>query len=197
MIKKDIVYSSPTTYKNLKDEKQNEERSIDDIFMAADKAMAAQNNDIVFKSKKKKKHPLLRVVLVTLFGLIVFVVGLCFFILHSIKSTYPSVKANFLTQIECARDQLIAIDDTDLTIDQYYQKKILLLFSPEDFENAINNMEDLHNISKIFKVNEDCDLTLVPKDKVDEYQKLMEEYKQAIDNAEPTASSTEEQTISE
>ena len=193
MIKKDIAYSNsyiePKREKFQENCNENHHMSVDDIFADADRMIYEQNQSLLNQNpkKKKRKRPLLRLLLTMCFVLLLIVGVFVGAGIYSIKTVYPQVKAEFITQMESIQNQLTSMDDSLLTTDQYYQKQILMLFSMEDIEGVINNIEDIQNFAVLFDDDTTNDLSFVPQEKIEEYQQIIEEYQQAKQEEAATA----------
>lgn len=208
MIKKDVINETSIEEQKSIEQKDN----VDDIFAEADRVIAAQNKKttLAFKEKPKKPHRVRKFIISFLLITIAAIVILGLFVVDSMKAYFPTMKMNFLTQMTDVQAQLKDLDDSELTIEQYYQKRILLLFTAEDIDNAIDSLTDIDSFTKLLELNEKHDMSLLPPDKVEEYNKLIEEYEQAMKNpdshkipkpedttADTTTENTEESTDSE
>ena len=180
MIKKDISYLD-IRYQTDEREKVST-NSVDDIFANADSMMEEQKrlSSMNLKNKKKnKKHRFLRFLISSLIIFLMLVGILVALCIHSVRTMYPQIKANVLEQISLVREELMSFDDSELTVDQYYQKQLLLLFTGEDFEAAIEEFEDIDGLLELLMSGGTLDLSIVSEEKVDEYKKLIEEYEKA------------------
>lgn len=182
MIQKDIGSKGATSSELFAEGAQDAPMSIDDIFAAADQEMANQINASKkhFRVKKKRQHPIRNAIITVLLGIVVFVVGIAILGAQIAKREYPQMKENFLIQVGTIQEQLRSTDDEELTVDEYYQKQLLLLLTKEDLENAINSLEDMADISQILALSESANLTLIPEEKIDEYNRIQAEYQAAI-----------------
>ena len=183
MIQKDIVLEekNETQHLQCKSESTTDVDEIDAIFAIADQQIADHKNKTSRQKekKKKKKHPILRCILVFVLTIVLVVVLSIYAVVDSVKKTYPVIKQELLQQISTMQEDLMKVDDSTLSVDEYYQKKILLLFSADEIEAALEGAEDLKNLQKILDAVSDVDLTLLPEEKVKEYEKLIAEYELA------------------
>ena len=166
MIKKDVSYQE-LNYQLNKDRVASTS-TIDDIFANADSMMAEQKHlsSMNFKDKKKsKKHRFLKFLISSLIIFLMLVGILVALCIHSVRTMYPQIKANVLEQISLVREELMSFDDSELTVDQYYQKQLLLLFTGEDFESAIEEFEDIDGLLELLMSGGKLDLSLVSEEK--------------------------------
>jgi hypothetical protein len=193
MITKDIARdNTAATPPPTQDTLSQPINEIDAIFSQADNEMMQKKKSLEVNTQKKKhrKHPILRTVFSFIAIALIVACFLGWLTVKQIKEAYPQIKADLLTKVEEKQEELRAIDDNTLTKKDYYQKQILLLFTVEDLENTINDIEDIRNFSKLFHSDGKIDISLVPEDKVDEYYRLMDEYKKAVQESESSAEST-------
>lgn len=183
MITKDIVLAEKNVQSKIaKSESIDGERShrdeIDDIFESADIAMQKKTSKIKI-NKKKKKRPFL-------FGILKFllitavVIGLLVFI--GIKYTqmmYPEIKQAFITEYIYIQEELRELDDATLSEEEYYQKQILLLVTPEELDSAIDSVFDINQLKNIFNEGGTFDTSLIPQEKIDRYYELVDAYNNA------------------
>lgn len=177
--------------KNCVDSKQfdihYEDGSVDAIFADADRQMADQNKQAVMlpkNEKKKKRHPILKFIISTLIMLIVAFGALGYLMTRAVKESLPQIKEDLMTQIVEVQDQIKSLDDDELTIDEYYQKQIILLLSPEDIQSAIDDIGNVKDLAKLFGSDGEIDVSVIPEEKIEEYNKLIEEYQKAIEENE-------------
>lgn len=182
MIKKDVVFDGANEQKEeIVENFVSPSSEVDAIFAMADKKMIDQKSKLLKQKdkKKRKKHPILRFVITSILILVVcFGLFIYSFVGH-VKESYPAMKQDFLQQVELLQSNLKKVDDSTLTLEEYYQKKMWLLFTTDEIEDAIENVEDLRNLQKLFDMNGSVDLTLFPEEKMEEYEKLLKEYELA------------------
>ena len=181
MIKKDIAYETQPSGRDP----ESIDREVDDIFAAADLEMNNQNKASViqFKEKKKSKHPILRFFLPYIVVVVVVIVALIYVAISSFNSMYVGIQQGLLSQVADIREQLLELDDDSLTIDQYYQKQIMLLLSEEDLKNAFDDIGSVEVLSQLLKSDGTIDINFIPEDKIEKYNQLIEEYQQALEDA--------------
>jgi hypothetical protein len=200
MIKKDIDpnYFPKIPTQNYSTSATTED-SVDSIFREADLVMDKQSGGRRLRacSEKRRCNPFsggLTSFLIILAG-VIFV--LCSLGNYFINEMYPSMVDSVVTQFHDAREHLVSIDDEDLTLEEYYQKQILLLVTDEDVVNAFDDALTLETFVAILIGGEDVVLDLVPADKIDEYNEIIEEYRQVVEAANESTILTESQTVSE
>ena len=156
---------------------------VDSIFEEADKLMFEKQQSLVgvVKDKKKRKHGFLKMLLGILLIAIVTIVTISYLFIQEAKEKYPSMKENFLSQINIAYNELLSIDDDELTDEQRYQKQLLMLMTPEEIEIAINDLEDVEVLLNIIFGNIDLTMEILPEGKREEYEQLVQEYKEYLD----------------
>jgi hypothetical protein len=113
-----------------------------------------------------------------------------------IKRMIQEAKDIISIQFENSREELMSMDDSELTVDEYYQKQLLLLLTPETIQEGIDNVPVTEIIAAVLK-GKNIDLDLVPEDKKEEYERIMEEYEKAkaeeLEQKETTESATKTQ----
>lgn len=191
MIKKDVVYGDETAISddihNQLNQNQEQEAetvdSIDDIFANADRIMCEQNQSLNFTPKrpKKRKHSVLKTVLGGILILVLLLVGSVFAVIQFAKQEYPRLKETFLIHVEEFQEQLHDIDDSQLNVDEYYLKRALLLFTVEEIDLMIQNVEEIDEFPAIILRLDKDSLELIPPEKREAYQRLMEEYHEALE----------------
>jgi hypothetical protein len=199
MIQKDIVHGAQSETNNFQPTPANSEPSVDDIFAAADKKIDQQNRSMLAttKTKNKRRHAILRFVLSSVIILIIIIGAIVGIVSYKLKQAYPSMKSNLLSQIESIQTELRETDDSTLTVDQYYQKRLLLLFSVDEIDAAINNLWDMNNFINVLENPDVDDDSFIPQNKLQEYEQLVEEYhkaKQAEAESQVVTNTTETST---
>lgn len=215
MITRDIVYH-PTKMKTSKshqlnissddqtlekDRKQNpiEEsdqnistmNDIDKIFYESDAIVMRKQNELnkLKKKKQKKKMKWWKKTLICFSIIFVIFVsavgGLLYYISHVV---YPEIKISFLKQYETMQQNVSQMDDNTLTLEQQYQKKLILVFDVNDINEMIDKIEDIKALEKLINLNENADLSLLPENKKEEFNAIYQEY---IELKEQTQQSTE------
>jgi hypothetical protein len=157
---------------------------VNDIFAAADAQMSDYNKSCYKSKKKRKQRRKFRILLLVLVILAAIVSGVIFGgikIQNEIRQSYEEIKFSFLYQYALLQEEYKKMDDNLLTPTQCYEKQLVLLLDPKEMEQAINSIEDMDTISNLFSAQPDpgCDTSLLPADKVDEYNRLIEEYRKA------------------
>ena len=178
MIKKDIAYGPI----NVNRDEETISHAVDEIFAAADLEIDRQNkaSAIEFKEKKKHKHPILRLVLPLILIAVVLLGVFVYMAVGVFNTMYSEMRSNLLSQFQVMQDELLALDDSTLTVDQYYQKQIMLLFSTEDLEKAMDSIGSIAALKQLIESGGSIDVNVLPKDKIDEYNRLIAEYERAL-----------------
>jgi len=186
VIKRDVVYIPAE-----QEQTQESSISIDDIFAEADAEMKRQRDALSASPPvKKRRRYSIRNMLLTMAALSVIVIGCIIFVtISEINKLYPQMKDSLLYQVQSMQQQLLSIDDTTLTESEYYQKQLLLLFSADEIEAAIEDIEDVENFAKLFGNGEALPQDIIPKEKIEEYQALIDAYQNAIDKEKNVISS--------
>ena len=220
MIKKDIVYREDDTQSTKIDSEpipksESEESSetavktnVDKIFDAADSSMEAtrgkklQHRQTETKRKKKKKpfrKFLLEFFIVGSILTILFCGLLAFSIIEfqdRVNAQFPEMKSSFLANVEKIQKELLEWDDEDLSVDDYYQKKLLLLFTIEEIDEMIGEPQDIQNFATKIFTEDGFKFFDIPEDKLEAYNQLVEEYQEAKRNEKlETEASTESSTM--
>jgi hypothetical protein len=183
VITKDIRYTPTETKKEMSAEET--QRAVDDIFKEADQTMATTKAKKIKSGPrlgKNKTNPLIKSLKEIFIVMIVFVVAICGFGVYALFKVVPDTKAQLVGQIQAARNELLLMDESDLTIDEYYQRKILLLITDDDVAAAVDETISLETIFKIASGKMELGIDIIPEEKRDEYEKIMEEYQQALEN---------------
>ena len=183
MIKKDVVlkFESDLICDVETKESNKSNNEIDAIFESADTKMSEQNKPFVTKTKKRKPMRLLRII-ITFFVVLILIIFATYKIFsYYMETAFPEIKESFLSSVEIQLEGLKEIDDSTLTVEQYYQKELLLLITVEDLENVINEFSDITKFKNILEDNkgELDSFDLIPEDKVDRYNEIIEEYERA------------------
>jgi hypothetical protein len=162
---------------------KNDVNPIDDIFLSADKAMEEKQNEAVMQFRKKhRKHPILRSLIILLI-IVGMVVGIIISVgVYSTKTIFPEIKQSFISEWALQQEELLKMDDSTLTIEEYYQKQIFLLITPEELEYIIDSVVDIKNLENL--LDKDMDQSLIPPEKIEEYHRLLAEYEQAMADQE-------------
>jgi hypothetical protein len=183
VITKDIRYTPTETKKEMSAEET--QRAVDDIFKEADQTMATTKAKKIKSGPrlgKNKTNPLIKSLKEIFIVMIVFVVASCGFGVYALFKVVPDTKAQLVGQIQAARNELLLMDESDLTIDEYYQRKILLLITDDDVAAAVDETISLETIFKIASGKMELGIDIVPEEKRAEYEKIMEEYQQALED---------------
>ena len=221
MIKKDIVYREDDTQSKKIDSEQTQEvnskessdetikTSVDKIFEAADSSMQAkrgkkfQKADVLSK-KSRKKRPFRKLLLEFFIVGGILLVLFCGLLAYSIiefqdrvNEQFPEIKSSFLANIEKIQEELLEWDDENLSVDDYYQKKLLLLFTIEEIDDMIGEPQDIQNFATKIFTEEGFKFFDIPEDKVDEYNKLVEEYQEAKRNEKLNTETNPESTTTQ
>jgi small basic protein len=173
-MKKDIFYQSVT-------ENNEPKMSVDEIFANADSIMENMQQETYVKAnKKKRKIGFVKKTIISLIIVAVILVVLLIVIgVKSLSAAIPSMKEAIFEQFSTTRESLLKINDDNLTVDEYYQKQVFLLISPEDAENTINNLSVWELFSSMMSGTGTIDIDLIPEDKKEEYEQIIKEYEKA------------------
>ena len=208
MIKKDIVLDSHEVKpdkqpieetNNIEDHQQIFEESVDDVFAAADIEMENKSAELLkIKNKKeKKRRPFVRLLLsstiIFLGLLIVFVV----IVMREMKIIFPEMKASLVQQFAYMQENVYELDDKLLSESEYYQKQILLLMTPEEVEESIDNIIDMSKFADLLNADGQADISIIPEDKVEEYKELIRLYEEAVEKEERTERTEETSALEE
>jgi hypothetical protein len=143
MIKKDIdpkrmpqINTKPSTSNGVSND------SVDVIFREADFIMDRQSGGkrLRLLSERRRWNPFSRMFTSFLIILAGVVLVLCSLGNYFINEMYPQMINNVVTQFHDARNHLVSINDEDLTLEEYYQKQVLLLVTDEDVVNAFDDV---------------------------------------------------------
>ena len=176
MIKKDIVYLD----KNIDPKKEASDQEIDNIFSNAD--MEMENLEKKYLVKKKDRNilkSLKRTLIIVGIAIVVGFIILGISLVYAVKSQLPKIKSSIVEQVAEARNELIKKEDEELTLEEYYQKQVFLLITPEDMASVLDEFTSKDMLKTLFTSEGTIDIDLIPEDKRDEYNKLMEEYEKA------------------
>lgn len=187
--------------------------SIDDIFSQADKSIEAKKAKTLHKKKpkqekkvKKKKKGLKRG-LIEFFAIsavitLLFCGVFAFAVVETrkmVQEQFPEIKASFLAGIEDVQKEVASWEDGKLSVDEYYQKQLLLLFTIEEIDGMVDDVTDLQNFSALL-TQDGFKFFDIPEEKVAEYNRLVEEYKKAKEEETQKQTETEQNidnTVSE
>ena len=209
MIKKDIVFRTDDTQSKSAEEKEKSSslqprvveenpapqtlhEDVDAIFSQADASIEAKKDKSLYKKPKqkdkkaKKKKKSFKRGLAEFFAISAVVTLLfggifAFAIVEArkmVQEQLPEIKASFLAGIENVQKEVLSWEDSKLSVDEYYQKQLLLLFTVDEIDGMIDDVTDLQNFSAIL-TQDGFKFFEIPEEKVDEYNRLMEEYEKA------------------
>ena len=209
MIKKDIVFRTDDTQSKSAEEKEKSsslqprvveenpapqtlDEDVDAIFSQADASIEAKKDKSLYKKPKqkdkkaKKKKKSFKRGLAEFFAISAVVTLLfggifAFAIVEArkmVQEQFPEIKASFLAGIENVQKEVLSWEDSKLSVDEYYQKQLLLLFTVDEIDGMIDDVTDLQNFSAIL-TQDGFKFFDIPEEKVDEYNRLMEEYEKA------------------
>lgn len=179
MIQKDIVYTIDATQcTEVGSDKRKS--TVDSIFASADASMAKQWASYKRPKQRKKRRPsiFLTVVIpsiIIFFSIIAFII---YGSIISLQESLPAAKTSIIEGVLQARQNLLEIDDELLTVDEYYQKRMLLLLSEDELIYLIENVVSMESIEYIAQ-NGTINTDLIPENKVDEFKALLKEYEEA------------------
>ena len=181
MIKKDINLNhispaEPVVHNN------HSASSVDDIFAAADAKMQSQTIGPRLPQTQRRENSLLKALKGFLVFAAVTMIAICGLITYAMTNMFPTIRDNLVSQFQAARDELMALDDSTLTTEEYYQKQLLLLITEDDITSAVQDMMTIEGIVEIFTNDGTVMIDVIPEDKRDEYNRLMEEYQQAMES---------------
>ena len=192
-IKRDVVYKDDIVHNerdvdrpNEIDHDDNEEssvvESVDDIFADADRIMFEQSKSLSFtpKQPKKRRRPILKLLICMLLVIVLILTGSVFAIVKFAKEEYQSFKETFLIQVGEFQEQLNELDDSQLSVDEYYLKRALLLFTADEIGLILQDAEQIDGFPMVLLKLDESNLDLIPVEKREAYQALMEEYYAAI-----------------
>ena len=154
---------------------------IDAIFELADQKMLQDQQSVKSNGlKEKTKKAFLKTFIV--FSLITSVIFIGLVILAYREATVflPQLKSNFLSQYTDIQNELINIDDSSLTVDELYQKKFLLLLSPEDLEEILSLKGNFKEIIADIQDDGEISTSIIPEEKLEEYEQLVKEYEDVL-----------------
>lgn len=182
MIKKDVVFEFKSDVVCCDNKnKPTELTEIDAIFESADEKMLAQSTPFAAKSKRKRKRRILKFALgfFVILALIIFAVSKIFS--YYMEIVFPEIKDSILENVELQMEALNEIDDNTLTVEQYYQKQLLLLLTADDLEKALNNISEIDGLKGLLEFidGEIGAENIISDDKIDEYNKILSEYEKA------------------
>lgn len=187
-MKKDIVYQNESVEKD-----EGPKMSVDEIFANADAQMVSMDNaSSVFKKTKKKMGIIKKTIITTLILAVICIIVFVVFLIKSVDSVLPNAKEMVLSQITETRNELLEMDDSELSVDEYYQKQIFLLLDMDLVEEKVNSLTSLQTLTGMISGNGFASLDLIPEEKEDEYQKLLKEYEEAKQAEEAKLSESEE-----
>ena len=183
MIKKDVVFEfkSDVVYNDNENKSSESLSEIDAIFESADAKMSAQNSPFVAKPKRRKRRRLLKFALGFFVILVLIIFAACKIFSYYMETAFPEIKDSVLESVELQIEALNEIDNNTLTVEQYYQKQLLLLFTADDLEKALNGISDLNGLEELLEFSDgviDAE-NIISDDKIDEYNKILEEYEKA------------------
>lgn len=186
MIQKDIVYNAKSNKINNDLTFDKDVDSVDSIFANADRLIDEHKQKMKTYTKKKthKRHPILKTILQIIFWIAVVVGAIIWLMIESFKTAYPQIKDSILNEIDEIQAELSQVDDSELSIDEYYQKQMLLLITSDDVDAMLSDFEDIEQIIAIIQNNGEINVELLPEDKREKYQQLVEEYEKAKANAQ-------------
>ena len=173
----------------LKDEKdeveKDENERINDIFEQVDIDLTKKQNSIVCKDEKIK-HKFLKKLLI--FGS-VFIIGLliiAFFItkysVTEFKKNYPEIRATFFDAYESIQQTYQNTPDEELTVKEYYEKRIFSLVSKDDLDKRIDGMEKLASAKNIYENRGVSGEKILTDTEKAEYDRLQKEYNDYVNS---------------
>lgn len=173
----------------LKDEKdeveKDENERINDIFEQVDIDLTKKQNSIVCKDEKIK-YKFLKKLLI--FGS-VFIIGLliiAFFItkysVTEFKKNYPELRATFFDAYESIQQTYQNTPDEELTVKEYYEKRIFSLVSKDDLDKRIDGMEKLASAKNIYENRGVSGEKILTDTEKAEYDRLQKEYNDYVNS---------------
>ena len=157
------------------------QQTVDDIFKEADTQMM---ND---EAKLAKVHPRLSrwqlKIGWSFLGFVIFtIVGLGIMGYKTYKyveNRWPGIREEAINRYEELQNELLSINDSDLTIDAYYQKQYMLVLSAEDIRDITQlgiKLEQIQQLKEIAENQESTSVSLLeilPEEKAIEFIKIM------------------------
>lgn len=180
-IKKDIVFTLPSTeeIKECTKPEQSSTNSIDEIFENADNQMEVRYAQLKkTKKKHKRRHGIFLRIVLPLILILISIVGILTYVsIQQLQESVPVIRESLIQSVLSARKQLESTDDAQLSVDEYYQKRLLLVLSEEEITSILSNVDidDAQNMIQEGRLSEE----LIPKEKLEEYKALLKEYEKA------------------
>ena len=162
--------------------KQDMQQSVDAIFEEADmqiakKASRALKNAHPKLSKWKFKIGWSVIGFFLFVGIGLGVMGYKTY--KHLENRWPGMREEAINRYQELQDELLSINDADLTAEAYYQKQYMLVLSAEDIRNIMQlglTLEQIQQLKDMTKNNESTNISLLeilPEEKAIEFIKIM------------------------
>jgi hypothetical protein len=102
--------------------------------------------------------------------------------LNFLEGMYPSLKETFLRGYASAQEQLNAIPDDQITVDEYYTRELVNIVSADDLNERIGELKDLVNFKLVYQMNQSDAGNLLTTEEQAKYSALNKEYNIYISN---------------
>lgn len=158
----------------------SEDDSIDIIFQQADEQMRRRLESMQVVEKQRRKHRFLRPVVILFLMIIVLGVTICAITIQSIKTSYPQIKQNFITEYSNFQVQCEKLSNDELTVQQYYEKQLFLLLPRDQLDRRINSMEDLTNVQNFLSSRNPGVMNFLTPEEIARFETMQREYDQYI-----------------